>query len=153
MKPSSGKGSLPDCAGDARFHIPCPRSGSWLCLYSLYPNFPAAKQPGLTRPFLAFLLQSSAKSSSPEKNPKHLIRFSQHIHLDPRDLLNSVLPAGNTREGLLQPLTNTCQEGFTCVTVMLCKIKSSLKKSSCKRTPIPVSDENLNNCIVCWVLF
>lgn len=115
--------------------------------------FQQQNMAGSNAAFLAFLLQSSAKSSSPEKKKFNLIRFSHHDHLDPRDLLTIALPAGNTREGLLQPLTNSCQEGFTSVTVMLCKIKFSLTKSSCKRTTIPVFDENLNDWIVCCVLF
>lgn len=93
---------------------------------------------------LAFLLQSNAKPSAPgkkKKNKDHLIRFSHHIHLDARDLLNIVLPPGDTGEGLLQAVTNSCWEDFTHVTVMLCKIKFSLTKVSGKRTML-VSDEN-----------
>lgn len=131
---------------------PRPRSGSLFCLYSLYPDFSAARHAGSNTAFLAFLLQSSAKSHAQKKNQKtkqHLIRFFHHIQLDPRDLLNIVLPAGNTKEGLLQSLPNSCWEGFTRVTVMLCKIKFSLTKSSCRRTTIPISDENWNDFIVC----
>lgn len=68
MKPSSGGVTLLKCAGDARLHIPHLRSGSLLCLYSLYPEQQNLAGPNMA--FLAFLLQSSAKSSSPEKkNP------------------------------------------------------------------------------------
>lgn len=103
---------------------------------------------GSVTALLTFLLQSNAKPPAPEKKRIHLIRFSHHIHLDPRDI---VLPPGNTGEGLLQSVTNSCREGFTHVTVMLCKIKFSLTKSSCKGATILVSNENLNDWVVCWV--
>lgn len=141
---------MPDCAGNAGSHTsPRPRSGSMLCLYSLYSDSSAAKHGWVCRCFINISPPEQCKTTGPRKKKRiHLIRFSHHIHLDPRDI---VLPPGNTGEGLLQSVTNSCREGFTQVTVMLCKIKFSLTKSSCKGTTILVSNENSNDWVVCWV--
>lgn len=147
--------TLPDCAGNARSHAsPCPRSGRMLCLYSPYSDSSAAKHSWVYHCFISISAPKQCKTTGlRKKNKIHLIRFSHHIHLDPRDLLNIVLPPGNIGARLLQSAAKSCQEEFTHVTVMLCKIKFSLTKSSCKWTTILVSDENLNDGIVCWVWF
>lgn len=69
LKPSSGEVTLPNCAGNARLHISSlPRSGSMLCLYSVYSDFSAAKHG--YRCFVSISAPEQCKTISPRKKKK-----------------------------------------------------------------------------------
>lgn len=140
-RPLSTHATLPSCTASTGLDTsPGLGSANMLCVYALYSDFSSAKHGCVYCCFISIFTPEQCKTTSPRKKKNPFNYIFHHICLDPRDLLNTVLPPGNTGKGLLQSVPNSCCQGFAHVTEMLCKIKSSLTKISCKWTTILVSD-------------